>query len=60
MEFERKHSKIINSSNKNIVNDKWNVINVSSEKHTYLMLKRDHGDKRFAFIFYKPKTLHKK
>ena len=29
-------------------------------ENTYLMLKRDHGDKRFMFIFYKPKNKKKK
>ena len=38
----------------NIENGKWNVINVLNEKHLSIMLKRDHGDKRFPFIFYKP------
>ena len=32
-EFEHKHSEIVNSSNKNIRNGRWNVINASSGKH---------------------------
>ena len=35
-EFEYKHSKIISSSNKNIQNGKWNVINVSSKKKSFV------------------------
>ena len=35
-EFEYKHSKIISSSNKNIQNGKWNVINVSSKKNSFV------------------------
>ena len=35
-EFEYKHSKIISSSNKNIQNCKWNVINVSSKKKSFV------------------------
>ena len=35
------------------------MLSMGQEENTYLNLKEEHGDKRFTFIFYKPKKMRK-
>ena len=36
------------------------MLSMSWVENAFLMLNKDHGDKRFTFIFYKPKIIRRK